>query len=82
MKWWTKQEHEDIDISCPLCRSDPDDDELEWIRLRVFTGMWITTSKKGDMNFKRFITKIKNQLKIVGYTKMEDLLWAPEFVSC
>jgi hypothetical protein len=64
--------------SCPLCRYEPEEDELEYILLRSLADMWMRRkARKGD-SFNRFIIKIKNNVGTI--TSMWDLIDAPEFV--
>jgi len=77
-KWWITQYETQNVHSCPLCRYEPEEDELEYILLRSLADMWMRRkARKGD-SFNRFIIKIKNNVGTI--TSMWDLIDAPEFV--
>ena len=81
MRWWITQQSLYDTTSCPLCRHESDDDEIEFLRIRCATRMWLLNESKGL--FKEWILKLKYtyiQRQQQNLPTMEDLLDAEEFV--
>lgn len=68
-RWWATQTKRDVDLNCPMCRFEPDYDEIQFILVRVMAFSWIRSTEMGLP-----IQWSKN------FTPIEDLLWAEEFV--
>lgn len=76
MKWWDNRDRTHCPISCPLCRYEPSNDEIEHCRLTSLAYNW--TKKMSDEDVvKVWIEKVKRHTYI---TPMENVLDAPEFV--
>ena len=77
MKWWNNQEMTQGCISCPLCRYEPSDGEIEHCRLSSAAYRWIKKISLGEDMFKIWIEKVKC---VTYITPMADVLDAPEYV--
>ena len=77
MKWWHMQNATQGCISCPLCRYEPTDDEIEHSRLYGGAIAWIMMMSRGEDKFKDWIESLKG---VVCITPMEDVLDAPEYI--
>lgn len=77
IKWWAKQDETQGCVSCPLCRYNPSNDEIDHLRMCSAANAWIKYISLGEDKVKSWIEKVK---RFTHITPMENVLGAPEFV--
>ena len=77
MEWWNTQEMTQGCVSCPLCRYEPSNDEIEHCRLTSLAYTWTKRMSRGEDMVKVWIEYVKAHTET---TPMRKRLYAPEYV--
>ena len=79
-KWWGIQFNiSDGIISCPMCRAEPSNDDIEYITIRGWALSYTHKKGKGEEAFKAWSEEVKTAWQQSRSTPMDQLLDAPEF---
>jgi len=77
LEWWNVQYTTQGEISCPICKYQLSDDEIEHSRLCFLSKTWIKKMSLGEDKVRAWIEKVKRATQT---TPMKNVLDAPEFV--
>ena len=77
MLWWDNRDRAQCPITCPLCRYEPSNDEIEHCRLTSLAYTWTKKMSRGEDMVKVWIEYVKAH---TATTPMVKLLKAQEFV--
>ena len=79
MKWWATEHDTQGKSSCPMCRREPSEDEIQFLRCKRMAQQFLCRLKSEE-SFARYIQIIKSHIEEHPYPAMSELVDAPVFV--